>query len=73
MEKLRLKKFEAKIKMDNLPSIKMFTKMGFLERSRSEVFGEVTLAWAADLAWLQAAAPWHLQPYLHEPKASAIA
>ena len=51
----------------------MFTKMGFLERSRSEVFGEVTLAWAADLAWLQAAAPWHLQPYLHEPKASAVA
>ena len=67
MEKLGLNRFEAKIKTDNLPSIKMFTKLGFLERSRSEVFGEVTLAWEADLAWLQTAAPWDLQPYQHQP------
>lgn len=35
--------YEAKIKIHNEKSIKMFQKLKFEEHSRSEVFGEVTL------------------------------
>ncbi|XP_061181804.1 alpha/beta-tubulin-N-acetyltransferase 9-like [Saccostrea echinata] len=42
-EKLKLEKVRAKIGFDNEPSIKMFTKHGFREVSRSDFFKEVTL------------------------------
>ena len=64
-EKLGLTKYVAKIKEENHPSLKMFSKIGFVEKSRSEVFKEVTLAWEADLNWLQKEAPWQLETYLH--------
>ena len=42
ISQLNIKKFEAKIKCDNKPSIKLFQKLGFVESERSEVFNEVT-------------------------------
>ncbi|XP_048762712.2 N-acetyltransferase 9-like protein [Ostrea edulis] len=42
-EKLKLQRVRAKIGMDNQPSIKMFTKYGFREVSRSDIFKELTL------------------------------
>ena len=55
----------AKIKEENYPSLKMFTKIGFTEQSRSHVFKEVTLEWRADLDWLQKEVPWQLETYSH--------
>jgi hypothetical protein len=75
-ERLGLRGFEAKIKVDNTPSIHLFTKIGFAEVSRSEVFEEVTLAWEAGpagRAWLQERAPWHLHTYTHPGAASCDA
>jgi len=46
--KLGVGAFEARIKVHNERSIKMFEKMGFAEVGRSEVFGEVTLKATAD-------------------------
>ena len=42
VEVLEISRFEVKIKMENIASIKMFEKIGFGEESRSEVFQEVT-------------------------------
>lgn len=42
-EILLLHKFIAKIKLKNEPSIKLFTKVGFKEDSRSDVFKEVLM------------------------------
>lgn len=39
---LNVEKFSVKIGYSNIPSIKMFTKLGFVEISRSDVFEEVT-------------------------------
>ena len=64
-EKLGLTKYVAKIKEENQPSLKMFSKIGFIEQSRSEVFKEVTMAWQADLEWLEKQVPWQLETYLH--------
>ena len=64
-EKLGLTKYVAKIKEENHPSLKMFTKIGFTEQSRSHVFKEVTLEWRADLDWLQKEVPWQLETYSH--------
>ena len=64
-EKLGLTKYVAKIKEENQPSLKMFSKIGFIEQSRSEVFREVTLVWEADLDWLQKKAPCQLETYFH--------
>ena len=41
---LDIQSYEAKIKMDNQASIKMFQKLKFEEVSKSDVFQEVTLA-----------------------------
>ncbi|CAL4094321.1 unnamed protein product [Meganyctiphanes norvegica] len=43
MENLGITKYEVKIGLNNMASIKMFEKMQFKEESRSEVFEEVTL------------------------------
>ncbi len=42
-EELNVTAFQAKIKEDNLASIKMFEKLGFVETAHSEVFKEITL------------------------------
>jgi RimJ/RimL family protein N-acetyltransferase len=42
VEVLGICRYEVKIKMENIASIKMFNKIGFKEESRSEVFKEVT-------------------------------
>eukprot|EP00743_Colponemidia_sp_Colp-15_P007746 GILK01008388.1.p1 GENE.GILK01008388.1~~GILK01008388.1.p1 ORF type:complete len:182 (-),score=20.73 GILK01008388.1:178-723(-) len=39
---LAIKTFRAKIKAENDPSIRMFQKLGYVQESYSEVFGEVT-------------------------------
>ncbi|XP_063447457.1 N-acetyltransferase 9-like protein [Mytilus trossulus] len=43
IEELNMKRFTAKIGMDNKPSLAMFKSIGFSEISRSEVFSEITL------------------------------
>ena len=42
IEHLKINQFEAKIKCDNVSSIKLFEKLGFIERTRSEIFKEIT-------------------------------
>lgn len=63
-EYLGITKYEVKIKMDNVPSIKMFEKMGFIEVSKSDVFQEVTCQ--LDLTqitrlWLKSNALWTVE------------
>lgn len=48
---LEVKQFVVKISFDNVPSINMFTNMGFIEMSRSEVFQEITLSRLVDENW----------------------
>lgn len=43
IEELDMKRFTAKIGMDNTPSLSMFKSIGFSEISKSEVFNEITL------------------------------
>lgn len=65
-EYLHIQKYEAKIKMDNMPSIKMFQKIGFVEVSKSEVFREVTLELPITQdcrAWLENNSPWSIEHY----------
>lgn len=49
---LNVNQFHAKIKLDNIPSIKMFEKLGFQEVERSEVFQEVTLKKDVSSDWM---------------------
>lgn len=51
-EKLNVKHYIAKITIDNAASLHMFTKMGFVETGRSEVFQEITLEKIANPAWI---------------------
>ncbi|TRY74793.1 hypothetical protein TCAL_08390 [Tigriopus californicus] len=51
VDQLKVGVFEAKIKMGNEPSIRMFSKLQFQEISRSEVFGEVTLQVSVNENW----------------------
>ncbi|KAI5642306.1 acetyltransferase (GNAT) domain-containing protein [Phthorimaea operculella] len=50
---IHLKSFEAKISLTNQISIKMFRKLGFEEKSRSEVFQEVTLEKKVSDEWVK--------------------
>lgn len=50
---LQIKKFEAKIGMDNKKSINMFEKMQFNEVRRVDVFREVTLERLVTNDWIQ--------------------
>ncbi|KAK0173210.1 hypothetical protein PV328_006444 [Microctonus aethiopoides] len=53
IEKLQVNKYCAKIKMDNVSSIKMFGKLQFHEISRSTVFEEITFEKLVDEQWIQ--------------------
>lgn len=48
MDVIGVEKFEAKIKFDNESSTKLFTKFGFREVSKSEVFRETTFLFERD-------------------------
>lgn len=50
---LQVREFMVKIGCDNLNSINMFTKMGFQEICRSQVFNEVTLSKVVDDTWVK--------------------
>ncbi|XP_050665895.1 alpha/beta-tubulin-N-acetyltransferase 9 isoform X2 [Leptidea sinapis] len=50
---IKLKRYEAKISMSNTVSIRMFTKLGFVEVSRSNVFQEVTLQKNVSADWVE--------------------
>ncbi|KOB52097.1 N-acetyltransferase 9-like protein, partial [Operophtera brumata] len=50
---IKLKIFEVKISLQNEISISMFKKLGFEEKSRSEVFQEITLEKKLTDEWLQ--------------------
>lgn len=53
VDKLNLKRYEAKIKTENHASIAMFAKLGFAEVSRSLVFGEITFSRDVTDEWMQ--------------------
>lgn len=48
---LHVKQFVAKILADNIISIRMFDKMGFIQTSHSLVFNEVTMERIVDDEW----------------------
>lgn len=50
-EVLGIKKFQAKIGLDNAKSIAMFSKMGFNKVGESNVFQEVTMEKITDNSW----------------------
>eukprot|EP00095_Tigriopus_kingsejongensis_P000504 snap_masked-scaffold367_size194084-processed-gene-0.32 protein:Tk00504 transcript:snap_masked-scaffold367_size194084-processed-gene-0.32-mRNA-1 annotation:"n-acetyltransferase 9-like" len=58
LETLGVQAFEAKIKIGNEPSLRMFKKLGFQETSRSEVFGEVTLQVEVTSEWRKSILEW---------------
>lgn len=50
---INIKLFEAKISLTNTISIKMFNKLGFQEKSVSDVFQEVTLEKKVNDEWIR--------------------
>lgn len=50
---IQLKVFEAKISLSNEISINMFKKLGFQEKSISEIFQEVTLEKKVNTEWIE--------------------
>lgn len=52
IQHIHLKTFEAKISLSNSISIKMFQKLGFQEKSLSEVFQEITLEKVVNGEWI---------------------
>ncbi|XP_059049347.1 alpha/beta-tubulin-N-acetyltransferase 9 [Achroia grisella] len=49
---INLRIYEAKISLHNLISIQMFKKLGFIEKSKSEVFQELTLEKVVTKDWI---------------------
>lgn len=49
---IRLQRYEAKISISNQKSIKMFTKLGFIEESRSDIFQEITFVKNVSKEWI---------------------
>ncbi len=61
MERLSVRRYEAKIGLDNAASLRLFERLGFVEVSRSDAFGEATLALdAAGVTWNE---PHHTQAH----------
>lgn len=68
MDLIKVETFQAKIKKDNLASVKMFSKIGFKEISRSEIFGEITFECKADSEfqkWLNENTNCSIESYCH--------
>eukprot|EP00092_Neocalanus_flemingeri_P013097 GFUD01014113.1.p1 GENE.GFUD01014113.1~~GFUD01014113.1.p1 ORF type:complete len:198 (+),score=79.12 GFUD01014113.1:43-636(+) len=68
IEMLGINRYEVKIKMENMASIKMFKKIGFKEESRSEVFNEVTSVLevtSGTREWLEGQTEWRVEEYKH--------
>ncbi|CAH1643272.1 unnamed protein product [Spodoptera littoralis] len=53
IQHINLKTFEAKISLSNSISIKMFQKLGFQEKSLSEIFQEITLEKVVNTEWIK--------------------
>ena len=67
-ETLKVKQFQAKIKFSNTTSQNMFTKLGFKESSRSEVFCETTYICDVDKDFceqLKQNTNWNIGKYTH--------
>ena len=67
-ETLKVKQFQAKIKFSNTTSQNMFTKLGFKESSRSEVFCETTYICDVDKDFcdqLKQNTNWNIGKYMH--------
>ena len=68
VEMLNISRFEVKIKTDNIASVKMFSKLGFEEESRSEVFNEITSVLVVSShvkQFLIDQAEWRIEKYNH--------
>ena len=68
VEMLNISRFEVKIKTDNIASVKMFSKLGFEEQSRSEVFNEITSVLVVSShvkQFLIDQAEWRIEKYNH--------
>ena len=68
VEMLNISRFEVKIKTDNVASVKMFSKLGFEEESRSEVFNEITSVLVVSShvkQFLIDQAEWRIEKYNH--------
>ena len=68
VEMLNISRFEVKIKTDNVASVKMFSKLGFEEQSRSEVFNEITSVLVVSShvkQFLIDQAEWRIEKYNH--------
>ena len=69
VEMLKISRFEVKIKTDNVASVKMFSKLGFEEQSRSEVFNEITSVLVVSShvkQFLIDQAEWRIEKYNHD-------
>ena len=68
LDVLKITTFQAKIKEENLVSLKMFQRIGFKEISRSEVFGEITVEKKVENGfrdWLYKNTNWTIEKYSH--------